>query len=285
MADQSDVNAELENLPNGGHWFRVCLNTIVRKSVELDSERLRILPMGSRVRVVARKGRRVQISQPIEGWCSMQSSNGDTILQKIEDKAEQQPITTPKVSEVGNQLKQQQKLLEQQMNEETNDEELEKLKKQHTNLQVQLENAQQQIENYRKQMSNLQSDFGPDSPGDGGTKSATDNMGLRNGDTVLITPPVGIAIVRYYGEVKGQQGIWVGVELSDPGDLGDGTPIGDTDGTIGGVEYFSCAPDHGKFFPPSDIVKVVPAESLLLKLTQSLQRIAMLEETIIKNSE
>merc|ERR1719510_1475908 len=158
----------------------------------------------------------------------MQSSNGDTILQKIEDKAEQQPITTPKVSEVGNQLKQKQKLLEQQMNEETNDEELEKLKKQHTNLQVQLENAQQQIENYRKQMSNLQSDFGPDSPGDGGTKSATDNMGLRNGDTVLITPPVGIAIVRYYGEVKGQQGIWVGVELSDPGDLGDGTPIGDT---------------------------------------------------------
>merc|ERR1719433_2394886 len=109
-------NEELVREGDGdGRWYRVCLNTIVRKSVELDSERLRILPMGSRVRVVARKGRRVQISQPIEGWCSMQSSNGDTILQKIEDKNDQNPISTPKVSEVMSQVREQNRALEEEM--------------------------------------------------------------------------------------------------------------------------------------------------------------------------
>jgi len=72
-----------------GNWYRVCLNTIVRKDMELDSERLRILPMGSRVHVVeksAENQRRVKISSPIEGWCSMSSSNGDTILAAIDQK-------------------------------------------------------------------------------------------------------------------------------------------------------------------------------------------------------
>ena len=54
-------------------WHRVCLNTIVRKGVELGSERLRILPMGSKVYVVEQQDRRARISQPIEGWCSIQS--------------------------------------------------------------------------------------------------------------------------------------------------------------------------------------------------------------------
>jgi len=65
-------------------WHRVCLNTIVRKGKELDSERLRILPMGSRVKIVEKEGRRVKIDSPIDGWCSLQSSTGDTILAKID---------------------------------------------------------------------------------------------------------------------------------------------------------------------------------------------------------
>jgi len=68
----------------GGQWYRVCLNTIVRKGRELDSERLRILPMGSRVRVVHQVERRVRIDMPVAGWCSIRSSNGDTILSPIE---------------------------------------------------------------------------------------------------------------------------------------------------------------------------------------------------------
>merc|ERR1719330_2340897 len=61
-------------------WHRVCLNTIVRATRELESARLRILPMGSRVNVIEVNGRRVRIDQPIDGWCSIESSNGDLIL-------------------------------------------------------------------------------------------------------------------------------------------------------------------------------------------------------------
>jgi len=61
-------------------WHRVCLNTIVRATKELGSARLRILPMGSRVNVVEVVGRRVRIDEPIDGWCSIESSTGDQIL-------------------------------------------------------------------------------------------------------------------------------------------------------------------------------------------------------------
>lgn len=74
-------------------WHRVCLNTIVRKGVALDSERLRILPMGSRVHVVEKQDRRVRIDQPIAGWCSLKSSNGDTILTPLDQ--EEVSTTTP----------------------------------------------------------------------------------------------------------------------------------------------------------------------------------------------
>jgi len=77
------------------NWFRVCLNTIVRKDKELDSERLRILPMGSRVRVVKTVDRRVQIDQPIRGWCSLTSSNGDQILHRLDP--EDLGVTTPQM--------------------------------------------------------------------------------------------------------------------------------------------------------------------------------------------
>lgn len=72
-------------------WHRVCLNTIVRATKELESARLRILPMGSRVNVVEVVGRRVRIDQPIDGWCSIESSNGDLILSPTQAD---EPIST-----------------------------------------------------------------------------------------------------------------------------------------------------------------------------------------------
>lgn len=81
-----------------GIWHRVCLNTIVRRKVNLDSERLRILPMGSKVMVVEQQDRRVRISQPILGWCSLRSSNGDTILTPLEDA--ENATTTPLAGEI-----------------------------------------------------------------------------------------------------------------------------------------------------------------------------------------
>jgi len=84
---------------NSGVWHRVCLNTIVRKGQLLDSERLRILPMGSKVFVVEQRERRVRIDQPIAGWCSLRSSNGDTILTPLDD-SESMPATTPMASDL-----------------------------------------------------------------------------------------------------------------------------------------------------------------------------------------
>lgn len=76
-------------------WHRVCLNTIVRKGMALDSERLRILPMGSKVWVVEQQERRVRIDRPIVGWCSLKSSNGDTILTPLEKTVEEEASQTP----------------------------------------------------------------------------------------------------------------------------------------------------------------------------------------------
>lgn len=79
MAEQQQSEDNTEQ-PVVLGWHRVCLNTIVRATKELESARLRILPMGSRVNVVEVSGRRVRIDQPIDGWCSIESSNGDLIL-------------------------------------------------------------------------------------------------------------------------------------------------------------------------------------------------------------
>jgi len=89
-----------------GQWHRVCLNTIVRREKHLESERLRILPMGSRVRVVERKDRRVRIDQPIAGWCSLKSSNGDTILTPLDQDDVQ--VATPQGTDAASKFKKEQ---------------------------------------------------------------------------------------------------------------------------------------------------------------------------------
>jgi len=91
MAEAYDPEAEANEEHLGKH--RVCLNTIVRKTEALNSDRLKILPMGSRVNVVQQKDRRVRIDQPIEGWCSLVSTNGAIILKKIE--ASELNVKTP----------------------------------------------------------------------------------------------------------------------------------------------------------------------------------------------
>jgi len=83
-----------------GVWHRVCLNTIVRKKQHLASERLRILPMGSKVFVVEQQDRRVRIEQPIAGWCSLRSSNGDTILTPLDDSDSPPTKTAPLAGEI-----------------------------------------------------------------------------------------------------------------------------------------------------------------------------------------
>lgn len=51
--------------------------------------------------------------------------------------------------------------------------------------------------------------------------------------------------VRFVGETDFAKGVWIGVELDDP--------CGKNDGSLRGKRYFTCAPDHGVFAPPSKI--------------------------------
>ena len=64
----------------------------------------------------------------------------------------------------------------------------------------------------------------------------------------IVDIPAGRGLVRFYGVTSFSSGKWVGVELSEP--------LGKNDGTVQGVKYFTCKPNHGMFLRPSQ-VKVV----------------------------
>ncbi|KZT43537.1 hypothetical protein SISSUDRAFT_1124675 [Sistotremastrum suecicum HHB10207 ss-3] len=49
-------------------------------------------------------------------------------------------------------------------------------------------------------------------------------------------------VVRYLGEIDGKPGVWAGVELS-----GGFTGMGKNDGSVNGVQYFTCPPKCGVF--------------------------------------
>ncbi|VDP62019.1 unnamed protein product [Schistosoma mattheei] len=59
-----------------------------------------------------------------------------------------------------------------------------------------------------------------------------------------------IGILRYLGPTEFAVGEWAGVELD--------SPIGKNDGSVSGVRYFTCKPNHGLFAAAN---KVVPAGS------------------------
>ncbi len=52
----------------------------------------------------------------------------------------------------------------------------------------------------------------------------------------------------FCGTTEFAGGIWAGIALDQPD--------GKNDGTVKGVTYFSCVPDHGVFVPPNKIAKV-----------------------------
>ncbi|KAH9583021.1 CAP-GLY domain-containing linker protein 1, variant 2 [Schistosoma haematobium] len=72
---------------------------------------------------------------------------------------------------------------------------------------------------------------------------------LQIGDHVQVSGGR-IGILRYLGPTEFAVGEWAGVELD--------SPIGKNDGSVSGVRYFTCKPNHGLFAAAN---KVVPAGS------------------------
>ncbi|MBN3314578.1 CLIP4 protein, partial [Atractosteus spatula] len=78
------------------------------------------------------------------------------------------------------------------------------------------------------------------------TRSLLSALGLRLGDRVVIAGQK-VGTLRFCGGTEFASGQWAGVELDDP--------EGKNDGSVGGVQYFSCQPKHGIFAPLSKIGK------------------------------
>lgn len=297
-------------------WHRVCLNTIVRQTKELDSSRLRILPMGSRVNVVDVVGRRVKIDQPIDGWCSIESSNGDLILSKISDEPvlvqgeegkgvfeTDQDFYNDRAKEVEEELKELQSLrlqleearnktqevaknesLSAELNKEVAD--LESQAKEQERIRKEIQEKQDFLAKLNKNASKLgemgevaarqQRDVrqktyklisGDDNSDALPSKETSHDTHLLNGDVVMINQQMGLAIVRFVGEVHFSDQIMLGAELSDA--------LGDNDGTKDDQTYFKCPKNHGVFFPLNEVKKKLPAEDLLQKLHLIVKKLNM----------
>nr|XP_042902478.1 uncharacterized protein LOC107438830 [Parasteatoda tepidariorum] len=75
-------------------------------------------------------------------------------------------------------------------------------------------------------------------------------------------------ILRYYGKTNFAEGCWCGVELDEP--------VGKNNGTVNGVIYFTCKPNHGIFAPVSKVSKLNdlsacswPSDTILPKVQES----------------
>ncbi|NWH34981.1 CLIP4 protein, partial [Chloropsis hardwickii] len=77
-------------------------------------------------------------------------------------------------------------------------------------------------------------------------KNALDGE-VQVGDRVLVVGQR-TGTVRFYGTTKFAPGFWCGIELDKP--------HGKNDGSVGGVQYFSCLPRHGIFAPPSRVQRL-----------------------------
>uniref|UniRef100_A0A8C3F2D7 CAP-Gly domain containing linker protein family member 4 n=1 Tax=Corvus moneduloides TaxID=1196302 RepID=A0A8C3F2D7_CORMO len=77
-------------------------------------------------------------------------------------------------------------------------------------------------------------------------KNALDGE-IQVGDRVLVVGQR-TGIVRFCGTTKFAPGFWCGIELDKP--------HGKNDGSVGGVQYFSCLPRYGIFAPPSRVQRL-----------------------------
>ncbi|KAM9016948.1 CAP-Gly domain-containing linker protein 4 isoform 1-T3 [Ara ararauna] len=78
-------------------------------------------------------------------------------------------------------------------------------------------------------------------------KNAFGEGEIQVGDRVLVVGQR-TGTVRFCGMTKFAPGFWCGIELDKP--------HGKNDGSVGGIQYFSCLPRHGIFAPPSRVQRL-----------------------------
>lgn len=83
-------------------------------------------------------------------------------------------------------------------------------------------------------------------------------MGIRLGDCVVIAGQK-VGTLRFCGSTEFSGGLWAGVELDKP--------EGKNDGSVAGVQYFTCRMKHGIFAPLSKISK--PSEKHKTSVTKT----------------
>jgi len=242
-------------------WYRVCLNTIVRAGEELDSERLRILPMGSRVCVVEaakNNGRRVRIKSPIQGWCSMSSSNGDTILAPIEDPNGDVPPTPKNISAKVNALQerrdQQKKLLEKSKNDDAF-----KGKVNAEKLQQDIKHLEKRVQEAELQQKERSKVFVSDDQA----------KGDYNMNDILICANSIIGVVKWQGKNPNTGESLIGLEVQ--------AGAGDCDGTHQATNerFFKVEAASGQYVKSEDVKSTLSTISVLSKLENTINELSV----------
>uniref|UniRef100_A0A674BYD6 CAP-Gly domain containing linker protein family member 4 n=1 Tax=Salmo trutta TaxID=8032 RepID=A0A674BYD6_SALTR len=116
-------------------------------------------------------------------------------------------------------------------------------------------------------------------------------MGIQLGNRVVIAGQK-VGTLQFCGSTEFAGGLWAGVELDQAEGKNDGSvagvqyfscrlkhgfwlgieldkPSGKNDGSVGGVNYFSCPPKHGVFAPPSRVERIHGSMDCLSELSSS----------------
>lgn len=70
---------------------------------------------------------------------------------------------------------------------------------------------------------------------------------------VVGSSPELLGTVRFVGATQFAEGMWIGVELD--------TPDGKNNGSVAGVDYFSCPDKHGSFRKPAQLEPLADADA------------------------
>ncbi|NXJ81663.1 CLIP4 protein, partial [Trogon melanurus] len=91
-------------------------------------------------------------------------------------------------------------------------------------------------------------------------KNHFDEGEIQVGDRVLVVGQR-TGTVRFCGTTKFAPGFWCGIELDKP--------HGKNDGSVGGIQYFSCLPRYGIFAPPSRVQRLTGSLDSLTETASS----------------